>query len=213
MAGIVAVMNQATGHTGGSGNINPILYPLAAHVPTALHDMTTGNNQVPFAVPCAATTQIGYAAGAGYDLATGLGSIDALVMVNNWTSVVPAGTGNAATSVDFSLAFSPTQLTVKKGACGTAQLLLTPLNGFAGTPSFSCAVSSTLGSTTCAVSAAVATSLLAPSQFSIPNWGTPVDVILILLLALGCVLTSFSTKRFLLRLQNLGRIGQDSCQF
>lgn len=186
MAGIIALINQETNHSGGSGNINPTLYALAAQVPAAFHDVTTGNNQVPFSAPCAATTQIGYSAGTGYDLATGLGSIDAFVMVTNWTSVTAANTGNAA-SVDFSLAFSPTQLTVKKGSCGTAQLLLTPLHGFSGTPSFTCTVSSALStttsSTTCSVvPVALVSSLLMPGKFSGRNLRGPAGVVLILLL-------------------------------
>jgi subtilase family serine protease len=186
MAGIVALINQETNHSGGSGNINPTLYALAAQVPAAFHDVTTGNNQVPFSAQCAATTQIGYNAGTGYDLATGLGSIDAFVMVTNWTSVTAASTGNAA-SVDFSLAFSPTQLMVKKGSCGTAQLLLTPLHGFSGTSSFTCTVSSTLSTTTstttCSVvPVALVSSLLVPGKFSGPDRRGPTGVVLILLL-------------------------------
>jgi len=188
MAGIIALINQETNHSGGSGNINPTLYALAAQVPAAFHDVTTGNNQVPFSAPCAATTQIGYNAGTGYDLPTGLGSIDAFVMVTNWTAVTAANTGNAA-SVDFSLAFSPTQLTVKKGSCGTAQILLTPLHGFSGIPSFACTVSSTLSTststTTCSVvPVALVSSLLVPGKFSGRDWREPAGVVLILLILL-----------------------------
>ncbi len=188
MAGIVALINQETNHSGGSGNINPTLYALAAQVPAAFHDVTTGNNQVPFsAAPCAATTQIGYGAGTGYDLATGLGSIDAFVMVTNWTSVTAASTGNAA-SVDFSLAFSPTQLTVKKGSCGTAQLLLTPLHGFSGTPSFTCTVSSTLSTTTCSVvPVALVSSLFVPGKFSGRDWRDPGVVLILLLISVAMI--------------------------
>jgi hypothetical protein len=194
MAGIVALINEETNHPGGSGNINPVLYPLAAQVPAAFHDVTTGNNQVPFSAGCAATTQIGYSAGTGYDLATGLGSIDAFVMVTNWSAVAAANTGNAA-SVDFSLAFSPTQLTVKKGSCGTAQLLLMPLHGFSGTPSFTCTVSSTLGSTTCSVvPVALVSSLLVPGKFSGPDLQGPAGVVLILLLV--CIVMIFGASRF-----------------
>ena len=76
MAGIVALISQATNHTTGWGNINPILYPLAAHAPTAFNDVTIGNNQVPFSSACGAVSNIGYNAATGYDLATGLGSIN-----------------------------------------------------------------------------------------------------------------------------------------
>jgi hypothetical protein len=150
-AGIVALINQVTNHPSGSGNINTVLYPLAARVPTAFHDITAGSNQVPFSATCAPTNQIGYSATAGYDLATGLGSIDASNLVTNWTTVTPASTATASSSVNFSLAFSPPQMTVKRGACGSGQLQLTRLNGFAGTPTFTCNVAAALGATTCAV--------------------------------------------------------------
>ncbi len=105
-AGIVALINQATGHSTGSGNINTVLYPLAARTSAAaFHDITTGSNQVPFSATCAPTNQIGYSATAGYDLATGLGSIDALNLVTNWTTVTPASTATATSSVNFSSCF------------------------------------------------------------------------------------------------------------
>ena len=188
MAGIVALINQATNHSTGSGNINPILYQLAAQAPTAFHDVVTGNNQVPFSAACAANTQIGYNAASGYDLATGLGSIDAFVMITNWTSVAAASAGNS-TLVDFSVALSPTQLTVKAGSCGIAQLTLAPLHGFSGTPSFTCMVASGLGSTTCAVVPAASSSLLVPRQFSDPNWRWPAGVVFMMLLVSAGILT------------------------
>jgi subtilase family serine protease len=178
MAGIVALINQKYHPSSGSGNINPVLYPLAAHSPTAFHDITTGDNQVPFSPPCVASTQIGYNALPGYDLATGLGSIDAFVLVTNWTSVTPASTANAATTVDFSLAFTPTQLTVKRGSCGSGTIVLTRLNGFVGTPSFTCTVPATLGSTTCAVVPAVSAGFDAPGDYRELGWWGVVGVVL-----------------------------------
>jgi len=197
MAGIMALINQATNHPGGSGNINPVLYPMAAQVPAAFHDVTQGHNQVPFSDPCGAKTLIGYTASPGYDLATGLGSVDAFVMVNNWTSVLPGTAGSSSSSVDFSLAFSSTQMSVTKGSCGTAQLLLAPLHGFSGTPYFTCTVSSALGSATCSVApVAAATSLLVPGEFNDRDeWWAPTGVIAILLAALGWVSIMFGGGR------------------
>jgi len=94
-AGIMALVNQETGER--QGNANYILYKLAAQQPSAFHDVTVGTN----AVPCQTgspncTTTIagdaygilsGYNAVAGYDLATGLGSVDANNLVTKWTSV------------------------------------------------------------------------------------------------------------------------------
>jgi subtilase family serine protease len=182
MAGIVALINQFTNHPSGSGNINTILYPLAAHTPSAFHDVTTGNNQVPYSPPCVAQTQIGYGATPGYDLATGLGSIDAFVLVTNWTSVTTASTTNATASVDFSLAFTPAQLSVKRGACGTGTLILTRLNGFVGTPSFTCTVPASLGTTTCAVVPAVSSSFDVPRNYrELDRW----EIMGLVLIALG----------------------------
>jgi uncharacterized protein (TIGR03437 family) len=113
-AGIMAMIAQNTNSR--QGNPNPVLYRLAAQqgatgcdasgAPSAaciFHDVTAGT----IAMPCAkgspncvvknAADQYGilsgFDAGAGYDLATGLGSFDAfnLVTAAGW------GTGNAAT--------------------------------------------------------------------------------------------------------------------
>jgi hypothetical protein len=64
----------------GLGNLNPALYSLAQSASNAFHDITTGDNIVP-CVPnstqdCPKGT-MGYKAGPGYDMVTGLGSVDA----------------------------------------------------------------------------------------------------------------------------------------
>jgi pseudomonalisin len=169
MAGVVALINQSTNQALGSGNINRILYPLAARLPAAFHDVQTGSNEVPFSPPCVSSTKIGYSALPGYDLATGLGSMDISNVVSNWTTVSPAGTANAASSVDFSVSFAPSQLTVKRGACGSGALVLTRLNGFAGTPGFTCNVAA-LGSSTCAVVPMAAAAFGAPRDFPEVGW-------------------------------------------
>jgi subtilase family serine protease len=195
MAGIVALINQSTNRCQpvvvsgcGLGNINPVLYPLAARLPSAFHDVQSGDIKVPFNPPCGASAKIGYNALPGYDLATGLGSIDASVVVTNWTTVTPASTANAVTSVDFSLAFTPSQLTVKRGACGSGTLVVTRLNGFVGTPSFTCTVSATLGgsstvppppgSTTCAVVPAITGGFTPPGSYRDLGWWGVAGVLL-----------------------------------
>ena len=187
MAGIVALINQFTNHPQGSGNINPVLYPLATRVPNAFHDIIAGDNKVPFSPPCVASTKIGYNALPGYDLATGLGSIDASALVNSWTSVTPASTANAATSVDFSIIAMP-QLTVKRGTCGSGAVTLTRLNGFSGTPSFTCTVPSTLGSTTCAVVPAVTGALDPSGRYREFGWW---EVTAVLLAGIAFVVASY----------------------
>jgi hypothetical protein len=81
-AGLTAILEQKVGG-GALGNINSFLYTLASNSTTyasAFHDITTGNNDVPCTTGSAdcpsGTTEIGYSAGTGYDLATGIGSVD-----------------------------------------------------------------------------------------------------------------------------------------
>lgn len=191
MAGIVALINQSTNQA-GSANINRVLYSLAARLPSAFHDVQSGSNQVPFSPPCITSTKIGYDALPGYDLATGLGSMDISNVVSNWTTVAPASTANAASSVDFSLSFAPAQLTVKRGACGSGTLVLTRLNGFAGTPRFTCTVA-TLGSSTCAVVPVGTAAFGSPRDFREVGWW---EVAGVTLAAAALVLATFGRPRF-----------------
>jgi uncharacterized protein (TIGR03437 family) len=82
-AGMVVLLNHyliANGAPGqpGLGNVNQMLYQLAETSPAAFHDITTGNNIVLCVIgtPDCTTGSMGYSAGPGFDLATGLGSID-----------------------------------------------------------------------------------------------------------------------------------------
>lgn len=104
-AGIMALVNQQYGR---QGQADFVLYPLAAQYPAAFHDVVNGTNTVPCASgspDCIAVAnpvtdtdgtvegEIGtgstpdYNATAGYDLATGLGTIDANVLVKNWNNI------------------------------------------------------------------------------------------------------------------------------
>ncbi len=106
MAAVVALLNhyQVTNKfqkTPGLGNINPQLYRMAQAAPTAFHDVTTGNNQVQCAQgsPDCLTGSLGYTAGAAYDMATGLGSIDTNVLVTQWNKSVNGVVVTLSTSV------------------------------------------------------------------------------------------------------------------
>lgn len=182
MAGIAALISQATGKA-GLGNINQTLYPLAAHTPAAFNDVTVGNNVVPFTNACGSTSNIGFNAGKGYDLATGLGSLNVATLVNNWTSVSAAGSGLASTTATFSLAFSPTSLTIKRGACLTGSLQVTQMKGFVGTPTFTCSASASIGGnlatpTACAISQGIGVSLEPPRDYRFMGWWGTAGVLL-----------------------------------
>ncbi len=92
-AGIMALVNQAQSR---QGNANFVLYKLAQKHPSTFHDVTTGT----ISVPCQSGSPnctvshagdqfgilAGYNARAGYDLATGIGSVDVESLLTNWTS-------------------------------------------------------------------------------------------------------------------------------
>jgi hypothetical protein len=98
LAGIAAILNQKTGTA--NGNLNPRLYALGQlPAAAAFHDVTVASSGV---AGCTAATPSlcnnttpgpsglsgglqGYLAGTGYDLATGLGSVNATNLVNNWS--------------------------------------------------------------------------------------------------------------------------------
>jgi len=131
MAGIVAILDQKTGVR--QGNINPTLYALAASATNPFHDITSGNNMVPCQVgttDCTSGTY-GYNAGTGYDLVTGLGTIDATVLVNNWSAGNP-------TAADFTM-FGDTVGISAPGAGGTSTITVDARNGYSGTINFTCA--------------------------------------------------------------------------
>ncbi len=111
-AGIIALLNQYLVAKGvqakpGLGNINPKLYVLA-ETAGVFHDITAGNNIVPCKTGSTGCTSgsFGYSAGPGYDLATGLGSVDAYNLVTKWSSA-PAGVGTTLTLAASSTSMAP----------------------------------------------------------------------------------------------------------
>jgi subtilase family serine protease len=146
-AGVVALLNQLTGTR--QGNVNSRLYQLAATSSDAFHDITSGDNKVPCtagSTGCPNGGQIGYSATAGYDLATGLGSIDAYRLVMEWNS---SGTSTPA-APDFQLSGSTQTLAFKRGSSASLTVSIAALNGFTGTVKLTCSVPSTLTNVTCA---------------------------------------------------------------
>jgi hypothetical protein len=141
-AGLLALVIQRNGAGTRLGNINPNLYSLAQTSPDAFHDITSGNNDQACATGTpncpTGTTQIGYAAGTGYDLATGLGSLDGYNFAQQWYG-------------DFQLSASPASVTVQTGSSATTTVTVVPQNNFSGNVTFSCSVSSGLIGITCSV--------------------------------------------------------------
>jgi subtilase family serine protease len=94
MAGIMALIDQKYGR---QGQANFTIYPLAQQKPSAFHDVTLGSDNVNCmqGFPHCSLDTNGdgfytlqeYSAATGYDLATGLGSVDANVLVSSWNSV------------------------------------------------------------------------------------------------------------------------------
>lgn len=162
MAGIVALIDQQAGSPQGNINLALYGLAVANTCPSAanpsasciFYDVTTGTNAMPCAfsstvsansLNCFASTntdtvgilgtsatQLAYNADAGYDLATGLGSINAknLVMANVWAG--PAGTP------DFSITSSNPTVTLSSSEKGTMSITITPLASFTGTLNLSC---------------------------------------------------------------------------
>jgi subtilase family serine protease len=78
-AGIVALADQVAGHS--LGPINPALYQLAAEGAPGIVDVTSGNNTVSFSQGGHEHTVRGFTATPGYDLASGLGTVNAAYFV------------------------------------------------------------------------------------------------------------------------------------
>lgn len=113
LAGILALAAQQTGSS--LGNANAVFYRLAANQQsggaTVFHDITGGNNSVPGVT--------GYNAGTGYDMATGLGSVDANLLVTHWSdasSPPPSFELNASASSLSLAAGASSGLNVNVGA-------------------------------------------------------------------------------------------------
>lgn len=148
MAGIMALVVQKYGRQGQAATV---LYPLAQQKPAAFHDITLGGNWnvcIQGDGQCPAGTSGSswygkssvYSATMGFDLASGLGSVDATNLVNNWNTVSFRSTATA-------LQASPT--TITHGANVAVSVQVSPTSG-SGTPTGDVAIltSSSLPSST-----------------------------------------------------------------
>jgi subtilase family serine protease len=78
-AGIVALAGQVAGHPLGA--INPLLYQMSARHLRGVVDVVSGGNTVSFRQNGRLRTVHGFRARAGYDLASGIGTVDAPLFV------------------------------------------------------------------------------------------------------------------------------------
>jgi subtilase family serine protease len=169
-AGVMALVNQRAGSA--QGLVNPELYELAntqaatncnSSAPASscvFNDVTVGTNAQPCASGSPNCTIVGtdtygiltgYNAGVGFDLATGLGSVNIANLVNDWNEA------------DFTLSAAPTAVTIAR-AGGTGSTVLTvaaapaPNNNYTGTINFTAASCSGLPAlTSCSFSPATVT--------------------------------------------------------
>ena len=138
MAAVTALLNQKTG--GSQGNLNPLLYHLAASNPNVFHDATPAtingtncsigtasvcNNSTPSATGLTGGLA-GYALTTGYDQATGLGSLD----VANFLTAAAAAPKTGLAPTVLTLQPSPTSISDTQTASFTASVT----SKTAGTP-------------------------------------------------------------------------------
>ena len=170
-AGIMAMVDQKTDSR--QGNANPVLYTLAAVAGSScpssaapansclFYDVTQGTNTMPClkgspncTVSASADTYgvlTGYDSAANYDLASGLGSVNAANLVANW----PSSSGLISGPSGFELQSSSRTIAIPAlGQSGTATLTVSGFGGFIGTVNLACTVSPSAASSapTCAFS-------------------------------------------------------------
>lgn len=126
-AGVVTLLNQylVGSSSAGLGNVNPKLYQLAASSPSAFHQVTSGDNNASCVIGSPATQLaalrcpnagvIGYSASTadtttGYNLVTGLGSLDVNNFFTAWA--VSRTTTSAALAVSNATPFQGESITL-----------------------------------------------------------------------------------------------------
>ena len=141
-AGIAALANQRLGAR--QGNLNPQIYSLAATAPWAFTDVTKGDNKVPCQIGTAdcSSSPIGYQAAAGYDLATGWGSVDASGFLN-------ALAGQPA-QPDFVILPASRSVTINSASPALVNVTVNAKQGFSGIVNLTCTASPSLLGATCA---------------------------------------------------------------
>ena len=174
LAAMITLWNQQQGNSKGVGNANPLLYTVAKNTPAAFHDVTTGSN----AVVCQQGSPNCVAdpnhpgnyilsccnAGPAYDLATGLGSVDAAALGTAWPAIttIPTVTSNFTLAASGGVSLTP-------GGSGTTTITVSPSSTFSGSVTLAC--SNLPAGVTCSFSPTASVPLIA---------GTPQKVTLTL---------------------------------
>jgi len=104
LGGVGALLAQKYG---AQGNLAPGLYALgkSATATTIFDDVAEGSAQlacVAGSAGCAANGQMGFRAAAGYDLASGLGSVNAKALVDSWPRPMASGTQPVTITISLS---------------------------------------------------------------------------------------------------------------
>jgi subtilase family serine protease len=190
MAGITALIDQKTGSR--QGLLNPTLYSLGSQQSAAscnsmspatscvFNDVTVGTIEMPCAsgtTNCSGTGAenigilTGYNAETGYDLATGLGSVNVGNLANAWGPT-------------FYISSSSPSVTVSsQGGSGNFNVTVAAVNGFTGTVTLACSglptgascsfspsSSAVLTATTTSVTIGVMVTTTAPSEIVPASW-------------------------------------------
>jgi hypothetical protein len=224
-AGIMALIDQKAGAR--QGNANPVLYTLAAEESRSacnasspastcvFNDVTVGTIATPCkknSPNCTVATSAdangilfangtpAYNAGTGFDLATGLGSVNANNLVNKW-------------GPNFYLSSASPAVTVSSpGASGTMTLTVTAVNGFTGAINFTCSglptgatcnapsamltTAATTSSATLTVNTTAASSPVGPAARQQPGGlrRAPGEVTLFTIFSIGILLVSLRSR-------------------
>ena len=155
MAGVMALINQKAGSA--QGNPNSRLYTLAAaqNYGSCKTESVTNSGSCFFndidtgtiSMPCAAGSPnctvaasgntygilSGFDAGAGFDLATGLGSMNVANVVNGWTAAAPTATFKLTAAAPAA---------ISAGGTTTSNVTVSSTDGYAGTVTLTCALTS-----------------------------------------------------------------------
>jgi trimeric autotransporter adhesin len=167
-AGMLSLVVQQL-ESGGATNVrlgqaDYTIYALATQFPASFHDVTTGNNSVVCAagsLNCGGNGFLtGYDAGSGYDPASGLGSVDATQLVQNWSKIAFKA---STTTLQLNGATAPVSI-----VHGTSVTVAASVTGSGGTPTGNIALVTTSTAPGSAVSAVQGTQP-SPAVFALTN--------------------------------------------